>query len=978
MKRRSSHSLGSSIVAVWLLLYGAPHATATDFTNILTGYSIASWGEKDGLSSSVVWAMVQSGDGYLWLGTDDGLVRFDGLRFTAWPIASDQSSSRSIRALSVARAGGLWVGFAESGGVSLVTGTTVRRYDRGLPPGPVFMLFEDPEGTVWTGSRDGLFRLAGEQWERIADGLSAEAVYAAFIDSQGAFFVGTASGAYRRAPGEATFSKLYPVGPVRSIVELPNGDVLFSHPIVGYQGPPQRVPARPSEEGRGNRLFVDRRGQFWVGTRGHGLWRVLAPESVEPVIDKASTLSGLSNDGVEALLEDQAGNVWVATTDGLNRLMPHKVEQVLNLGLVTGVESAADGSMWLSTVDAIVEFVGGRPKAPRRVWPLAARLTSMDAAEDGRLWAAIDGRVFRVDHHGVAPVTFHEAHPPTKTTIVASDRQRGVWMYDEVKGLLRWTHGRKPVLACPGISNVSATSLYAERQGRLWMLRSDGRIVMSEPSGECRVVGTGDGLTGGPYHDVLEDRQGTIWLTGDSGFSRFVNGRFATIGAANGIPSGVLTAAIEDEHGTFWIGVVSAGVMRVEREELERSFSDPAHRLAFTFYDRSDGTAGTPLVGSSGAVKSADGRLWFLSGRGASVFDPDALRHEPGPHPALRIESVLADGRPVDVRAGVVLPPPAERLEIDYTTPELTAPLRLQFRYRLEGFDTDWVQAGARRQASYTNLPPGDYRFRVVARRRDGGWDEPGTSWSFAIGPAFYQTTWFFASSTLVLVFGIGGAWRLHLRQVRRRFSLLLGERARLSREIHDTLLQGMVGVALQFDALATDMDSSPARGKERLVRLRKNVEEYIRDARQSIWDLRSPTLEKSDLAAALRTAAEQATSVSGVALEMTVVGTPRPCSAKVKEQLLRIGQEAVMNALHHAHAKEIQLQLVYEPHRILLRVRDDGRGFDATHVFAARDGHYGLVSMKERAEHVGGSLRIASTVGLGTEIEAIVPGVTH
>jgi signal transduction histidine kinase len=239
----------------------------------------------------------------------------------------------------------------------------------------------------------------------------------------------------------------------------------------------------------------------------------------------------------------------------------------------------------------------------------------------------------------------------------------------------------------------------------------------------------------------------------------------------------------------------------------------------------------------------------------------------------------------------------------------------------------------------------------------------------------FYQTRWFMLLSIGLLAAVVGGAWRLHVRQVRKQFALLIGERARLSREIHDTLLQSLVGVALQFDAMANAPKATSDGQKDRFVRMRKQVEEYIREARQSIWDLRSPKLQTQDLAAALREAGERATEPAGVGFSIHVSGAPRRLPARVEEQVLRIGQEAVVNAVRHAHAERVSIELAYDSSRLVLRVNDDGQGFEPARALSQNgNGHYGLTSMRERAEQVGGRLHVTSAPGRGTHIEASVP----
>jgi signal transduction histidine kinase len=312
-------------------------------------------------------------------------------------------------------------------------------------------------------------------------------------------------------------------------------------------------------------------------------------------------------------------------------------------------------------------------------------------------------------------------------------------------------------------------------------------------------------------------------------------------------------------------------------------------------------------------------------------------------------------------------------VQIDYTVVNLTAPFRTTFRYRLEGFDTAWIDAGRRRQAFYTNLPPKQYRFSLVASNLEGT-PLSSTTWDFTIAPTFYQTTWFYGATAAGFVLALGGAWYLHLRRMRRDFALLLGERTRLSREIHDTLLQSLVGVALQFEAIAGDVDSTSPTTKAQFVRMRKRVEEYIREARQSIWNLRSPRLEHRDLATALHEFGTQATAASDVGFDLTVDGTPDRRPPKIEEQLLRIGQEAIMNAVRHARASLIKVELKYGADAVVLCVSDNGTGFDPASQSDDASGHYGLISMKERAGEAGGTLDVASSAESGTHVTVAIP----
>ncbi|HEX7940628.1 MAG TPA: triple tyrosine motif-containing protein, partial [Gemmatimonadaceae bacterium] len=322
------------------------------------------------------------------------------------------------------------------------------------------------------------------------------------------------------------------------------------------------------------------------------------------------------------------------------------------------------------------------------------------------------------------------------------------------------------------------------------------------------------------------------------------------------------------------------------------------------------------------------------------------------------------------------LPPGTNRLELEYSALNLTSPLRQHFRYKLEGFDSEWVDAGARRQAFYTNLPPRSYTFRVMTSDAEGSWaNAESASLDLSIRPMFYQTTWFVLLSGLGLAAVIAASWRLHVRRVRRQFALLIGERARLSRELHDTLLQSLLGIALQFDAMANDPQvASPDSKRGEFLRMRKRVEQYIRDARQSISDLRSPKLEIQDLATALREAGQREVDGRAIELSFRQSGTPRTYPAGLEEQMLKIGKEAIVNAARHAHADRIEIELEASDEALTLRVIDNGTGFDPGAVAPDGTSHYGLTSMRERAEDIGGRFTILSTAGRGTRIEATVP----
>ena len=520
------------------------------------------------------------------------------------------------------------------------------------------------------------------------------------------------------------------------------------------------------------------------------------------------------------------------------------------------------------------------------------------------------------------------------------------------------------------LKDAHVTSATIDRTGRLWLAFTGSRIGVLSGRGAFQSYGPGDGVGNGPHYEIYADADNTVWIGGANGLTRFRDGKFVAATRANGLPGGGVFAVAEDDARNLWLAT-SAGIIRLAESEFEEAAVNRQHQLRFRNYDTADGLAGFPvLLGDRTAVRAGDGTLWFVTSRGLSVVDPESLAPaRPSPH--VTIDDIRADDRHA---SGASLTAGTRKVEIDFTAPELTYPLKTRFRYRLDGLDTDWVEAGPRRQVLYTSLPPRNYTFRVAVSKEEGGWAETEATWAFAVAPHFYQTWWFYALGAACAAGTVWSAWQLRVRQLRQQFSLVLGERVRLSRELHDTLLQSLVGLALEFDAVSKSLDTSPAAAKERVVKIRERVEAYIREARRSIWSLRSPALETGDLIEALREGAERATSGQAVKLEFKVHGVPHRFESDVEHQLLRIGQEAVLNAVRHSNAQTVELDVNYKEREVILRVSDDGCGFDGQPAAEGTSDHYGITTMRERAEQVGGRVVISSVPGRGTTVEATVP----
>ncbi len=978
MLRRRSFLL--PLVAVAFLTLSASPSNAADLANLLTGYSLTSWGQKDGLPPSVIWTVARDVEGYLWLGTDAGPIRFDGVRFVPWRMRGSMPLPASpVRALWAAGDGSIWMGFGESGGVSRLLNGGVRNYGRedGLPEGAITLLMGEPDGSVWAGNRQGLYRLTGDRWEFSGHGLPQAIIYSMFVDHRGRRFVGTAEGLFRRDATQEKFERFDgSAGPIRGVVGDDHGQLWVTDPVRGFRQL-SSTKEMPAERGNGLSLLHDSKGNLWVGTGGQGLWRVrLDAVWAFSGIERTMSLVGFSNDGVTSIVEDDDGSIWIATFDGLNRLVPHKMAPVTNLGVIGGIEATRDGSVWLGAVDELIQFGRTQVKPVRTPQAFHGTLPSaMHADRAGTLWVATNRELLRIVN-GQSSILPLLKPPLPQISAITSDVQGGIWLADRERGLFRWSNGRLKAVAVPtALANVQVLYSRGVRSGDVWFSFADGSVGAANVNGDFGVRIDSNVSGGSVFRAIYEDAAGTIWLGRTNAIVSIANGRTTTLGRTNGFPAGSVISIVEDERAGLWLGLEGMGIVRIGADEFRKAQDSSSYQIRYRLYDKFDGFAGAPRWrGNSSSARSEDGRLWFVSARGVTIVEPHTLEHEQAVPMRINIEGAAVDGQKIQTVPSVRLPARTVGIEIDYTVPNLLSPLKTRFRYHLEGFDSDWIDAGTRRQAFYMNLPPRHYRFRAQASNADGTWNEQDASWDFSVNAHFYQTGWFITTCIALVVAIPWAAWRLRIRQVRTQFSLLLAERTRLSREIHDTVLQGLIGVGLQCDAIARQLEVTPlAVTGERLLGVRRDAEEFVREARQSISNLRSPKPQAGNLISALRQAGERATAGHSISFDMTVTGTPTGRWADAEEQLYRIAQEALANAVRHSQARQVHLELCHEPTAIVLRVIDDGRGFDVETVVDG-NGHCGLLSMKERAEAVAGSLTITSSEGRGAQIEAVVP----
>jgi len=1009
--------LGTLLVCMLLAL--CPPAFALDPSLDLSQYAHKAWTIREGFFKSAVTSVAQTTDGYFWLGTEFGLLRFDGVKTSAFePPRNQELPSNAILSLLAARDGTLWIGTAN--GLVSWKGGKLTRYAEldGLYVNP---LLEDREGSVWAGGVGPRGKLCTIETRSTRcygdDGSFGRGSYALFEDSKGNVWISVSNGIWRWKPGPPQF---YPVpGALDSITGLSeNKDGAL---LIGSRNGIQRfvngkLSPYPLPGVSGylviRRLLHDRDGALWIGTRDHGLVHLHQGRT-----DIFAQSDGLSDGDVHSLFEDREGNIWVITSGGLDRFRGLTVsivslKQGLSNAVVQAGQGASDGSVWLSTEDGLDRSKNGeitiyRTRAgsrPGHVAQPAAReiiddglpdngMESMFQDDRGRIWiSTLQGTAYLEDGRFV-PV---KGVPGGVVHHIVGEAAGNLWINHQAQGLFH-VLDRKVVEQIPWARlghQDHATALVSDRaRGGLWLGFATGGVSYLA-GGQLRTsYTTADGLGQGRVTHLQLDNDGTLWASTGKGLSRLKNGRIATLGSKNGLPCDTVHWSIEDDARSLWL-YMPCGLVRIARSELAAwtaavdNGNDAKRTIQVTVLDSTDGIRMTTNTGgySPLVTKSTDGKLWIAGVGGASVLDPAHLPFNSIPPPVL-IEQVVADRKTYNANhdgiAAVRLPPRIRDLEIDYTAFSFVAPEKVRFRFKLEGYDRDWQDAGNRRQAFYTNLPPRNYRFRVMAANNSGVWNEAGTFLDFSIAPAYYQTDWFRLSIVVAVLASLAALYRLRLRQVARQFNIRLEERVqertRIARDLHDTLLQSFQGVLLRFHTVSYLLVP------DRLDEARNTLESVIEQARDAVTEgrdavqgLRSlPVI--NNLAAAISTLGEElAADHAGQNrpdFRVQVEGTSRDLAPFARDETYRIAIEAVRNAFRHAHASRIEVDLQYDKRQLRLRVRDNGKGMDPKFLSGhGKEGHYGLTGMHERAKAVGGKMAVWSKLDSGTEAELTIP----
>lgn len=962
------------------------------------------WTIKDGAPADI-WALAQSADGFLLLGTGSGLYRFDGVTFERIvPINQPELAFRDITALMTASTGELWIGYY-AGGVSVLKDGVLTTYGsrQGVPAGWITSFAREADGTIWVAAREGVGRYAAGHWQTVAAdwNFRGHGAHWILLDRQRTLWVAGGETVQFLRHGAQRFEDTGIHSGYNSVLAVaPDGNVWLGGATVAPRPAGQLTASPPLGEPWKHldpikRALFDRDGSLWAtdALRG-GIYRITPDVATNSTGSPAGTpeffteAEGLTSDMAVPMLEDREGNIWVGTNLGLNRFRATRfVQERCVPRSLTGYSLAADasGSMLIASGPQLFEVSGSHCELAAE---LTAPIRSAYLEPNGALWLGTpDGLVERiggklislqlpVPTHTIQYEYVHAMAPDAGGTLLVSVINRGLMRLDHG----RWSPANFPING----RDASPSALWTDNGRRQWLGYSDGTVILrAQESG--RLFGADQGLRVGPV-TTIRGSPGQLLVAGESGLARFTGSTFQTLSASRSDAFSGITGIIVRADGDVWLNG-NRGVVHMSAQALNDAYAHPRAKLSYELFDIQDGLPGHAWQGEdASAVAGTDGRLWFVTNHGVAWTDPN----QPSMNricPQVVIRSFLADQRPYSSQGPIELPKGVRSVRIDYTASSLGEPERVRFRYKLEGDDDTWRDGGAERSVRYTTLRPGHYRFQVIAYDRDGVWNDAGAAISFVLPPAFYQSTWFLVLITAVCL-GLGWALLVtRLRQItyrerkrlEQRMEDRINERTRIARELHDSLLQGFQGLMFRLQAVRELLPERPEAAVKSLDSALQMGDEAIGEGRNAVQDLRSPTFEEGDLASAVAAlGAELAAYVEpGRTPEYRVVieGTPHEVNPHVRDDIYSVVREAVHNAYQHARATRVETDITFEDTDLSIRVRDDGIGVDPEILSVGRrPDHWGLPGMRERSETIGGQLRVWSEKNAGTEVELRIP----
>ncbi|MDQ1920357.1 sensor histidine kinase [Massilia pseudoviolaceinigra] len=969
--------LRRSLAWATLVLSCAAHAG----TPPLSSYAHTAWNGQRGAPADVL-QFTQTLDGWLWISSPNGLFRFDGVDFERMDsVQGHRLHSTSTLGLLTTRDGRLWVG-GRFGGISMFADGRMHLYSEadGLPRGAVMTMTEGPDGSVWAATSSGLGHLApgAARFRRVGrqEGLPEKPARQILYGRDGRQWVSVEGGIYFRDPGQAGYRRAWPHIDLMAMAEAPDGTLWGSDGVDKHYRVLPAAPRgnpQPRAELGGNGALFDRDGTMWI-LKVNALERRQAPYVGKSASAQQLTrANGMSGPLPQSAFEDREGNLWIGTSAGLDRLRRTRLRPV-------PVATAFDRPGVIADERGGV-IIGDRRQPLRRYDAQGAHetlgrltLTAAYRAADGALWLASFNERWRRAASGGLTRLPHPAHlAGHDMQAMTIDGKGRMWGSLSRQGLFRIEDGawRKDG-GLPGMPDGLALALATDPAGRVWAGFLRNRIALIDDT-RVRVFGEADGLRLGDVQSLLVDGP-RIWAGGRDGLAWYDGRRWHGASAAGGQRWRGISGMVRTATGELWL-YGSDGISRIGAADVERLLREPAWPLPFERFDGLDGLVGSAeqLRPLPSMTQSTDGRLWFATASEVASIDPATVSRN-RLAPPVQVLSLRSGDVAYPAQERLRLPTGARDLRIAYTALSLAIPERVHFRYKLDGFDQRWQDAGTRREAVYTNLRPGAYRFRVAAANEDGVWNDTGATLELVLPPRFVETGWFIALMVLLGAALLGALYWLRVRRLtermRDRMQERLAERERIARGLHDTLLQSVQGLIMLFGQQARSLPiGTEERGKiEQTLEL---ADELMTEGRDCISDLRSAG-EPEELGQAL---AQYGRVLLQQRFTASIQGKPRTLSSRVRDEVQAIAREALFNASRHARATRVELVIDYRPDALAVLVRDNGCGMAAPATGTAPPRkHYGIVGMCERARALGAACTLHSAPGQGTCMQLDIP----
>jgi ligand-binding sensor domain-containing protein/two-component sensor histidine kinase len=986
-------------------------AHAIDPSRTIAQYMQERWSGDRGFPGGSITALAQTRDGYLWIGTDKGLVRFDGANFRTFPQATPASFPIGpVQTLLEDAEGNLWI---------VLQNTQIVRYDNGH-----FELGHDEAGfgiTSVASRRDGTVLLSSlalgtlkysankylaltpseapglpngtsETVDNLSTRLSSaegvtpdrfaepnSPVLSMAETSDGRVWLGTRDkGLFYISEGRIVASEVkLPSTKVNCLLALNGGELWIGtdHGMVQWAGTKTTSVPLPLRQTAILTMVRDRDANVWVGT-ADGLVRV---NSSGVSVDQSSTpIEG----PVTALLEDRNGNLWAGNAHGILCLrdsifVSYPVES-LHAESTGAIYVDPNDRVWYAPIEGGLRWMRGKEAGGVDKDRLSQDVVYSIAGTKDELWIGRQqGGLTRVIYRNgsIAARTYTERNGLAQNSVytVHENPDGTVWAGTVSGGLSRLKDGKFTTFTvADGLCSNTVTSIEDGPNGTMWFGTSGGLSELA--NGRWRTYTSHDGLPADEVSSILRDSTGILWIGTTSGLAYLSSGRISSTAGPEALRGRILGMA-DDQGGSLWIATVNR-VLRIKRQGLLRGQLEDADIREYSLADGLQGTEGVKRDRS--VVKDPHGNIWFSLNAGLSVVHPELADREAAP-PVVRVDMVSVNGNPVSSQGLVRIPASQRRIVIDYSALSLTAADRIRFRYRMDGFDHGWSESVTSREAVYTNLGPGPYWFRVAASNSYGAWNGSEAAIPLEIAPAFWQAWWFRLAVLLSLALLTWLIYRLRLLQISRQFEMLVEERAmertRIARELHDSLLQGFQGLLLYLQVAQHMLPSRPEEARQAIEKVLDQGDQALAEARSAVQDLRDSPVSAGDLAQALAAIGKELSGHDHRAqLRVMTEGKPQNLDPILRDEVYRFAREALRNAFNHAKAQNIEAEITYGE-SFLLRIRDDGVGIDPSVIsHGRRGGHWGLPGMRERAESLGAAMEVWSESGAGTEVQLTIP----